>query len=224
MYSIRKVLKGEYEKGFLFFIDLIPNEGIILDVGANIGITAVPMAKKLSKAEIHAFEPIEENFNALTKVVNAHKAKNIKLYKVALGNRSGKLKMIMPMSGKSRMQGLSKMYEDDTREKGIIYEVPMDELDTIYKNEKNIKAIKIDVENFELEVLTSGRQLLIKNKPVIYCELWNNEKRLLLVDYLSSLGYSCQIFNGNRLETVFEPKECKENNFFFIYNKDLQSN
>jgi FkbM family methyltransferase len=223
MYSIRRVLKGKYEKGFLYFVDQIPNQGIILDIGANIGITAVPIAKKLPNAEIHAFEPIEENFDALSRVINTWKAHNVKLFKVALGDKSGNLKMIMPMNGKVKMQGLSKIYEESTNEKGIIYEVPITQLDTIYNKEKNIKAIKIDVENFELEVLIGEKQLLVDNKPLIYCELWNNEKRLMLVDYLSSLGYSCYIFNNNKLEPVAVPNECNDTNFFFIHKENFKA-
>ena len=221
LYCIERVRRGKYEREFLYFLSLIPDKGIILDIGANIGITMVPIAQKFKNLEVHAYEPITENFTNLEKVVKWFKLSNVKLYNTALGNGYGYLKMIMPMEGNAKMQGLSKVYEPESNEKGILYDVPMNELDRIYLNSKNITAIKIDVENFEYEVLSSAKQLLINNMPLIYCELWNNEKRILVFDYLKSLNYSVFTFDDKKrcLYPALSAAECKDNNFFFIPNE-----
>lgn len=218
IYCIDRVRRQKYEKEFLYFLSLIPDKGIVLDIGANIGITMVPIAQKLKNVRVHAFEPIKENYTNLERLVKHFKLSNIQLHNIALGNNTGTLRMIMPMAGNSRMQGLSKVYQPELNEKGVIYDVPVEELDKIYPAEKNITAIKIDVENFEYEVLSSAKKLLQDNMPIIYCELWNNEKRSLVFEYVRSLKYAAFIYDEKllALKPVIAERECEENNFFFI--------
>lgn len=223
LYSIRKFKKGNYEREFLHFVEIAKNGGIVLDIGANIGITAVPLAKQLNRAIIHAYEPISENFFTLKKITRILKLSNIELFNLALGNNSGELKMIMPILDNARMQGLSKAYTEGSQEKGHIYSVPMRRLDDIYQDEINITAIKIDVENFEYEVLKGSKELLKRNRPIIYCELWDNENRILVFELLDSIGYEKYFFDnkGNSLKPlVSSSKENLVNNFFFIHAMD----
>lgn len=219
LYCIRKALKGHYEREFAHFIDLIPAEGIILDVGANIGITAIPLARFREKATVHAYEPISENFYTLQRVTKLYHLNNINLFNEALGNGSGSLKMIMPVKGKARQQGLSKVV-DGPNYNGVLYEVPVRRLDDIYTNHEHISAIKIDVENFEFEVLSGAKHLLSRCMPIIYCELWDNEKRSSVFDYLSSLGYGAYIFDhqGGKLDAINIPYSGASSNFFFLPN------
>ena len=221
LYSINRVNKKKYEKEFLHFIGLIPEKGIVLDIGANIGITAISIAKAKPKTEVHAYEPIEENFHTLKRVVKWFKLTNVKLNNSALGSSPGCLKMIMPLEGQVKMQGLSKVYTEGSKEKGVIYEVPVDILDNIYASRTDISAIKIDVENHEFEVLSNGKQTLINNKPIVYCELWKNQKRLMVVDLMKSLDYNVLIFDELKtsLSPVLDAANCDDNNFFFIPNK-----
>lgn len=221
LYNIRKFEKGKYEKEFVHFITLVENDGIVLDIGANIGITVAPLAKHLNRATIHAYEPILENFNTLEKITKYLKLSNIKLFNLALGNTVGELKMIMPILNNAKMQGLSKAYVENSDEKGITYKVPLGRLDDLYPDEVEIKAIKIDVENFEYEVLKGAMELLKRNKPIIYCELWDNENRVLVFDLLNSIGYGKYLFDdiSNSLKPLISPaKVSSSNNFFFIHS------
>ncbi|KAA0993784.1 FkbM family methyltransferase [Dyadobacter aurulentus] len=220
LYSIRTIEAGKYEREFLHFIKIIKGDGLILDVGANIGITAAPLAKHHPHAQVHAFEPISENFSTLQRIVNYLKIKNIKLFNIALGSEDGTLKMIMPIRGNSRMQGLSKAYEEGAGEKGTIYDVPLKKLDHIYPFETNISAMKIDVENFELEVLRGSVALLKRNKPMIYCELWDNENRTSVFELLKNIGYQSFTFNNETgsLQPVALREGLPAGNFFFIHS------
>lgn len=219
LYSIRNVEKGKYEKEFFHFLGMIKDKGIILDIGANIGITAVPLAKRAPNAEIHAFEPIQENFSTLERIVSHFKLTNVNLFNLALGTEKGVLKMIMPSLGSSRMQGLSKAYEEGSNEKGTLYNVPLERLDDLYPTERAITAIKIDVENFEYQVFKGAIGLLERNKPVIYCELWDNENRSAVFELFTSLGYDIHVYNeqSEKLDLVTKLKKPVGNNFFFTH-------
>ncbi|PWT73077.1 MAG: hypothetical protein C5B59_14150 [Bacteroidetes bacterium] len=208
-----------YEAEFFEFMNLIP-EGTILDIGANIGITTVPLAKKFPHARIHAFEPIPSNNVALKRIVKHYKLNNVQLHEIALGEEDGTLKLVVPVINNVRMQGLSHVFVDgqhDEWNSGEIFSIPVFKLDDIsaLQNEQKIAAVKIDVENYEYYVLRGGEQLLLKHKPIIYCELWPNEKRQMVMEFLKGCGYSTKVFEGSHLVDF---KDQAVNNFIFVKN------
>lgn len=210
-----------YEAEFFEFMNLVPG-GTVLDIGANIGITTVPLAKKFPGARIHAFEPIPANNAALKRIIKHYRLKNVALHEIALGEEDGILKLVVPVVNNIKMQGLSHAYvegQDDEWNRGDIYNIPMMKLDNIkaLQEEPKISAIKIDVENYEYYVLRGGEQLLRQHKPVIYCELWVNEKRQQVMDFLAGLGYNVKIFSGKQLVNFTDQPVT---NFIFIHNGD----
>jgi hypothetical protein len=97
---------------------------------------------------------------------------------------------------------------------GEEFEVEMNTLDMLFPNQE-IKAIKIDVENFEYFVLKGGIQLLIDNKPLIYMELWENDNRIKCMNFLSNLNYECFVIENNQC-IHFQADLHKQQNFLFI--------
>ncbi|MET0394899.1 MAG: FkbM family methyltransferase [Chitinophagaceae bacterium] len=220
LFTIRRIRSGSHEKEFTFFMGLLPEEGTILDIGANIGIMTVSIARKFTRARVVAFEPIPNNIEALEKVVKHYKLTNVTVFKTALGEQAGELKMILPVVNNSKMQGLSHVVEDgNTGEKGMVYTVPVQKLDDIpsLQAAARITGIKIDVENFEYYVLKGGETLLRKHMPIIYCELWDNDRRKLCMDYLTGLGYAIHIYDGKGLVPFTGQPVI---NFFFIAGKN----
>ncbi|MEO8172556.1 MAG: FkbM family methyltransferase [Sediminibacterium sp.] len=195
-----RVLKNE--KAFRYFTAMINREGAILDIGANIGITTVHLAKQHPGSAIYAFEPVPENYRTLEKMIAYYKLVNVQVFTTALGDTTGVIKMIMPKMAGSRMQGLSHVNEmENDEEIGNRYSVPLQKLDDIpdLQQVQAISAIKIDVENFEYYVLKGAEALIKKHKPIVFCELWNNERRELCFDYMKGLGYRIKVFKKNQL-------------------------
>ena len=204
-----------YEKEFRYFSNMIDPGGAILDVGANIGIMTVILAKKYPNTTIYAFEPIHENVKALERVCRFYRIRNIQLFATALGDRNAEIKMMMPVVGQSKMQGLTHVIEPDETITGNIYSASMQRMDDIESllSISKISAIKIDVENFEFFVLKGGEALLQKHKPLVFCELWNNERRRLCFEWMNSLGYRVAVLeNGDLMD--FTSQEAL--NFFFL--------
>jgi hypothetical protein len=81
-----------------------------------------------------------------------------------------------------------------------------------------IHAIKIDVENFEYQVFLGGQKLIGNNKPIIYCELWDNENRQNCFQFLQQLDYQTYVLQRNKL-VLFNPMEYTTQNFFFLPNR-----
>ncbi|MEJ7779627.1 MAG: FkbM family methyltransferase [Daejeonella sp.] len=221
MFSLITIHRLKYEDEFHFFNEMIEDDGIVLDIGANIGTMTTLMAKKLKNSKIYAFEPIPENVKTIKRVLSHYKVDNVVLYEAALGEQNGDLKMVMPVIDNVKMQGLSHVLEEsepENADSGHVYSVPVYRLDDLeeLKLVKKITAIKIDVENFEYEVLKGGEQILRNHKPIIYCELWDNEKKDMTIRYLTDLGYKAKIYEDKKLIN-FEGQEAI--NFFFVHDK-----
>jgi len=214
-FNIYRLRFPGYEKEFSYFNEMIKGEeGAILDIGANIGAMTVALAKKHPHSLIYSFEPVPENFTALKRVTGFYQLNNVTLFETALGNRDGTVQMIIPQIGNSYKHGLSHVSEE-SEASGKRFSVRVQKLDTIpaLQEVTKIIGIKIDVENFEHAVLKGGEILLCKHRPLIFCELWNNEYRKFSVDLLMSLGYKVMVFEKGKLVDFRGQRAL---NFFFL--------
>jgi FkbM family methyltransferase len=193
---------------------MIDGNGAIVDIGANIGVMSVILAKQHPSSTIFSFEPIAANSRALKRVVRFYKRRNIQIFDMALGNHTGEVKMVIPHAGHSHMPGLSHIVE--TGEEGkAIFKVPIQKMDSlaVLQQLARISAIKLDVENFEYYVLKGGEALLKKHRPLIFCELWKNERREQCFALLKEWGYRVQVFEKGRLVDFTGQAAL---NFFFL--------
>ena len=81
-----------------------------------------------------------------------------------------------------------------------------------------VSAIKMDVENFEYYVLEGAKETLEKHKPIVYCELWENENREKCFELMKGLDYDIKILHKKKLvdfDNIIHQTQC----FFFIPKK-----
>ncbi len=219
MFKIKTLKQDSKEKDFFYFMDLLyDDKGIVLDIGANIGIMSYHLAKNLPNTSIHAFEPIPDNISILKKIIAKFHLKNIKLHEIALGEKKGHVQMVLPERNKVVFQGLSHVKHESITEmnEGKEFDVEIDSLDNLFKGEL-IQAIKIDVENFEYFVLKGAERILNANKPIIYAELWDNLNRINCFNLLLSIDYAVFVVEKNQL-IGYDEKIHNKQNFIFIAN------
>lgn len=219
-FIIVKLRWDKNEKDFFHFMKLFPDGGVILDLGANIGVTSYHLAKNFPKSTIFSFEPLALNMNTLKRIKQKFDLENIKEFQIALGEKPGTLEMVMPVINNVPMHGLSHVIHETNSElnSGLKYKVPvvsLDEFDNLKACTKKITALKIDVENFEYFVLKGGEKLIAENQPIIYCELWENDNRKKCFDLLNNLGYSALVLQKKEL-VPFEKAVVEKHNFFFL--------
>jgi FkbM family methyltransferase len=220
LFKIYTLKRDKNEKDFFHFLALIPDRTIVLDIGANIGIMSVHLARSVKNNTIYGFEPMPNNIAAFKRVINYFKLKNVKLFEVALGNTEGEAEMVMPVINAVRMQGLSHVVHNSIKEnnEGERFKVPLkmlDKMEELTNAPQRISAIKIDVENFEFFVLDGAKNLLSKNKPLVYAELWENENREKCFELFKILNYKTVVIANNKAEE-FDPSLHKTQNFIFI--------
>ena len=218
-FKIRTLRRDKKENDFFHFLGMLKDgEGIVLDIGANLGIMTVHLAQNLPNSVIHAFEPMPDNQVIFKKIITKYKLKNVQFHEIALGDTDGKVQMILPEKDGAKMQGLSHVKHESITEwnEGSEFEVVIKPLDQLFGDEK-IQGIKMDVENFEYFVLSGAKELLMKHKPIVYTELWDNENRQKCFNLLKELGYSTLVVKDDKL-VPFNCDDHDVQNFIFTSN------
>lgn len=215
-FKIATFKKDKNEGDFFKFVEMMGTDANVLDIGSNVGITTVHLARKVKK--VYSYEPVPPNFKTLESVVNSYGLKNVALFQLALGDENTMIEMVMPEVENVQMQGLSHVVHADLTEfnEGKRYKASLkrlDDLDT-FSNTK-IDGIKLDVENFEYFALKGGEQLILRDKPVIYTELWENENRYKCFDLIKSWGYKIKVLQNGQL-VDFQQNVHENQNFFFV--------
>jgi hypothetical protein len=135
-----------------------------------------------------------------------------------LGDQNKVIEMIMPVDASVKKQGLSHVVHESINDlnDGVRYSVLQRTLDSVATEIKiPFYAIKMDVENFEFYVLKGGTESIAKYRPIIYCELWDNENRSRCFTILTDLGYSIKVLRNNKLDDYNKLIHSTQN-FFFI--------
>lgn len=180
------------------------------------------MSKRFPQSTIFSFEPLQLNMDTLLRIKKKFDLNNVQEYQLAVGEKEGIIEMVMPVINNVPMHGLSHVVHPDNKEfnEGNKYEVQMiclDNFDNLINTDKDIVAMKIDVENFEYFVLKGGKNLIGNHKPIIYCELWDNDNRKKCIELLNNLNYSAFILHKKEL-VAFENATVNKHNFFFMPN------
>ena len=190
------------------------NSLTIIDIGANIGSVCLKLARIFDNSKVFAIEPTNYAYN---KLLN-----NLKLNR-ELENRVFLRQLFITNSKKPDKVWSSWNFDNSNKKHqkhlGTLKEIKQNsylKLDQFIKNENlnSVDFIKLDVDGYELDVLTSGEDFLRKNKPIIFIEI---------APYLyPEFGYSCEelIKFIKKLNYNFLDEDIKEvTNIFDQINK-----
>jgi FkbM family methyltransferase len=223
IFSVFKIGSLRFDKrksDFLFFENLLGAETNIIVIGACTGITTIPLARYHTNRCIFAYEPLSSNFRALTRIITHYQLTNIHAFNIGLGNKKEEKKIILPVLNGVKKQGMAHLMDPSIKNynDGISETVSIDRLDNrIELLALKISGIKIVAENFESQIIEGAKQLIEKNKPLIYCELWDNEQRLQVFNLIGSYNYTI-FFNKNNQLMPYTASEYSGKNFFFKCN------
>ena len=184
------------------FKNLIPEDSTVAVIGASVGITTLPIAN--GKREIFAYEPIPSNVSIIEKLKKKLNAQKLSIFSVALGNHSGQVEFIFPRINGAKKHGLSyvKNIHIDGQPKGETLTIEIDKFDN--RPEligKKIGALKIVAENYEFEIFSGAKETIKRDRPIIYCELWDNAKRAVVLEFIRSMNYEVSILMNGKLES-----------------------
>jgi len=166
---------------------------IVYDIGANIGFYTVILGKAVGKkGRLIAFEPNKQSYARLQENLNLNALNNVRLFCLALDNKNGGLKLFI---GNNPI-GSSLVYSSAFKQNyQIVKVVKGDDL----KEEENLpspRAVKIDVEGYEYEVIQGlHRTLLSPSCELICCEIHpqflpEKIKPEMVLNLLKSIGFN----------------------------------
>ena len=168
------------EGGVMQLIDRLREDCNVVDVGANVGAITVLFSRKCRRGHVYAFEPIPQNFRAAQTFLNVLHAGNVRLFDFGLGETEQTVEMVTPALDGVTLSGFSYVITDSRPRspEGCVYSVQLVSLDGVSDVRRaHIDAIKIDVEGHEQFVLRGAREIISRDRPMIYCELSGTENR-----------------------------------------------
>jgi len=153
----------------------------VLDIGANVGVTALYFSQIFPNAAIHAFEPAADNFAVLQK--NVANCSRVRAHNFALGARDATLELYAS-DNPINFGGYSlHATGSDTSKKvsipvrnvaAVLAELALHEVD----------VIKVDTEGAEWDIVTAFPESVLRSAKYITGELHGN-RDFALLDYLS---------------------------------------
>ena len=219
--GFRKYLEEHpYERGEVQFLESIAEEGMnAIDVGANMGMTTVTIAKRIGKrGRLYSFEPLPGPFGVLKQNLCSNGLKNVKAYQLAVTDQVGTVDVYE--------KGLSS---------GIVFEAGAQKLKVsstaidrflIGEREKRVDLLNMDCEGSELLVLRGAKETLRENKLRIFCEIHHDFLRQLgqsiddIVKYLTKLSFEVRAVSLHDLKMGTEFEKCE---YIYAHNMTEES-
>jgi hypothetical protein len=182
-----------YELDLLQMLDKLQICGNYLDIGAYVGTFSLFSSLFCPSDNIYAIEPQLDIYSKLVRNIEANNINKCKTFNIAISDYNGR----------------GQMTHSDTNHGGSRLvagvEVEVATLDSLQI--PNIKVVKIDVENGELDVLRGG-QNTISNANHLFIEVWPESTcqrynvpyvGKQVADLLASMGFShqCELSGDN---------------------------
>ena len=222
-------LFGTSEKKIKNLNKLLPKkEGpiIVIDIGANIGSVSLVLAKMIDKVKIFAIEPTIYAYDKLSNNLNLNKdlINKVFLRQLFISDQKKPEKVWSSWS-------LQKSGEKHKKHLGTLMDIKKDSyitLDKFITMEKlqKVDFIKLDVDGHELDVLKSGQEFLLNNKPIIFIEIapylysefgYNYQE---LIEFIIKLNYDFYDENIKKVKNIFnlveKIKDGSSKNFYLI--------
>lgn len=202
-------------------LKLIPERGVVFDVGANMGWFSLVIARQIKGCQIHAFEPIPKTYSYLEQNIKLNQVPNIMAHHFGLSNERKDLTFYFYPEGSGNASSANLSERPDAE----LVTCHVERLDDFVSNNKlHVDFIKCDVEGAELFAFQGAMETLQRDKPIVFTEMlrkWAakfNYHPNEIIALFSSLGYRCFYADRSILKELSEmTAETIETNFFFLH-------
>jgi FkbM family methyltransferase len=159
------------------FRHLLPKDGVCIEVGANIGMHAVPLSMICDEGKIYCFEPQRPLFYILCGNIALNNRLNVFARREAVGERFGQIDIETSDYDENWNYGSFSLTSGFSREgqfKGPVrresIEIASLDDDAAIARLDRVDLIKIDAEGFEPMVLRGAKKLIARHRPDIFVE------------------------------------------------------
>jgi FkbM family methyltransferase len=160
---------GSYEEPFAeLFRCLVRPTDRCIDVGANVGIHAIRLAKLVgSQGEVIAFEPDEEQSRRMRNNLLLNRLANVRVIQAAASDHGGETVLLYRPDAQDSNKGRASLLPHSYLT-GSEATVPTATIDDI--NQGPVALIKIDVEGYEAAVVSGAARTIDSYSPAIIFE------------------------------------------------------
>ncbi len=182
--------------------DRLPAGGTLVDVGANVGLHSVQLAKLVDGLRVLAFEPVGQTFTLLQRnIAKNGVAEQVTARRAAVSDRDGTLRLT------TNFQYANFVVPEGSRAaEDAVEEVDCRTLDGLLDGTtERVDAIKCDVEGAELAVLRGAEKTIDRFRPLLLLEVdarWAARYGNTGADvfaFLTGRGYGYECFVGEQL-------------------------
>ena len=177
-----------FEHEVAVLLSLLRYPGLVIDIGANMGVHTVPVAMELARQgrTMLSFEPQPVIFQQLCANLALNGLMNVVALPYACAAEDGVVSFSAPdYRQHGNFGGVSMSKQPPI---SAVVTAPCHTLDQIV-GEAPVGLIKIDVEGFELEVLKGAKNLITRLHPAMYIENDRIEKSAALIQWLFDHDY-----------------------------------
>lgn len=163
-------------------LEMTPEPQLIVDLGANVGYTALNLRRCFPKAWVLAVEPGDENFEVLRE--NLGSLERMILRKTVVTQKEGQFRLSNPED-----IAMSQWYkEDTTRDDGTIQGVTVGSLLSEFDEEVRPVLVKMDIEGAEKEIFLNDTGWLDR-VDVVLVEPHGEETREIIESVLKDFKF-----------------------------------
>ena len=192
-----------------YWTSALTNGGVSIDIGAYTGIYSI-LAGKAGADFTYCFEPNQRIAKFLMKNLQINGlTESVSYLNKALCSFITEKNMLVPKTRIYRLgkkTGSGAQIEDANSYRNLNKWVPLAkisistlDLELSHLKANSVKAIKIDVEGYELEVLKGAKKILEINKPLLIIESLNENSEKEIIDFLRLYGYELLLKDGHNL-------------------------
>lgn len=164
-------VKGIYDPNLIVVINaLLPVDGVFIDIGANMGYCSLLMSRVVGEdGKVFAIEPSERDFLRLVDNVSLNKLGNVNVYRVAISDKAGNVKISIAPEERSALNTLGTAFSNKGIEELRTEEVGAITLDRFVEQEEidRIDVIKMDIEGSEFKALKGSRESVERYRPAL---------------------------------------------------------
>lgn len=153
---------GELDRKITWVVQRVLRPGdTAIDIGANLGLVSFSMLRRVGPSgKVHAFEPQSRMADYIDRSIALNKVDNLLLHRSGLGDTPGRLRLAIPDNNAGAASLCSQT--------GTRFEaVTVTTLDAFQQQAAltDVRLLKIDVEGFEPQVFSGGRNFFLALRP-----------------------------------------------------------
>lgn len=208
---------------------LVAPGATVLDVGANIGIYTAFLSKLVGgQGSVYSVEPVPLTFDLLSNNVKKMGLSNVSVLNYALSgdDRAGIMEIPKDDNSKNEDFYQARIVDEAEQDSSLrSYKVNIRSLDSLFLSDlKELSFVKIDVEGFELSVISGAKKVVERFKPAFLIEISSDpdcpgSDASKIFEELAKEDYRPYWFDGNLLRH----REVGDTtvNYFFLTDEQL---